>query len=81
VTLRPKGAEQWDDPFGSEGMVADAQPVRLELPGRQPLEGTVVVDAPLFPHLWGITGDVVVTVSGDLARADLEQVARSLRRH
>jgi hypothetical protein len=81
VTLRPKGADQWDDPFGLEGMVPDAQPVRLELPGRQPLEGTVVVDAPLVPHLWGITGDIVVTVSGDLSRTELERVAGSLRPH
>jgi hypothetical protein len=81
VTLRPKGADQWDDPFGLEGMVPDAQPVRLELPGRQPLEGTVVVDAPLMPHLWGTTGDIVVTVSGDLSRTELERVAGSLQPH
>jgi len=82
VTLRPKGADQWDDPFGREGMVSDdAKPVRLELAGRPPLEGTVVVDAPLYPHLWGITGDIVVTVSGDLPRADLERVAGSLQPH
>ena len=81
VTLRPRGGEQWDNPFGAEGMVADAQPVRLELAGRAPLEGTVAVDAPLRPHLWGITGDIVVTISGDLSRAELEQVAGSLRTH
>jgi hypothetical protein len=81
VTLRPSGGEQWDDPLGAEGMVLDAQPVRLELPGRPPLEGQVAVDAPVRPHLWGITGDIVVTVSGDLSRADLEQVAGSLRPH
>jgi hypothetical protein len=81
VTLRPRGGEPWDNPFGAEGVVADAQPVRLELAGRAPLEGTVAVDAPLRPHLWGITGDIVVTVSGDLSRADLERVAGSLRTH
>jgi hypothetical protein len=81
VSLRPKGADQWDDPFGAEGMMVDAQPVRLPLEGRPALEGTVAVDAPIRPHLWGITGDVVVTVSGDLPRADLEAVAGSLRAH
>lgn len=81
VTLRPTNSEQWDDPFRPEGLVLDAQPVRLELPGRAPLEGTVSVDAPVVPHLWGITGDVVVTVSGDLHRAELERVAGSLRPH
>jgi hypothetical protein len=79
VTLRPSGGEQWDDPFGGEGVVLDSSPVRLELPGRPPLEGTVAVDAPAHPHLWGITGDIVVTVSGDLSRGDLERVAGSLR--
>jgi hypothetical protein len=81
VTLRPSGGEQWDNPFGAEGVVVDAQPVRLELAGRAPLEGTVAVDAPLRPHLWGITGDIVVTVSGDLTRPELERVAGSLRAH
>jgi len=81
VTLRPKGPDQWDDPFGAEGLTPDAQPVNLVLEGRPALEGTVVVDPPLRPHLWGITGDVVVTVSGDLARADLQSVAGSLRAH
>jgi hypothetical protein len=81
VTLRPKGADQWDDPLGAEGLMLDAQPVRLPLEGRPELEGTVAVDAPIRPHLWGITGDVVVTVSGDLPRAELEAVAGSLRAH
>lgn len=81
VTLRPKGSDQWDDPFGGEGMVPDAQPVRLDLAGRPELDGTVVIDAPFIPHLWGITGDIVVTVSGDLPRAELERVAGSLQPH
>jgi hypothetical protein len=81
VTLRPSGGEQWDDPFGGEGVVLDSSPVRLELPDRPPLEGSVAVDAPAHPHLWGITGDVVVTVSGDLSKAELERVAGSLRRY
>jgi hypothetical protein len=81
VTLRPKGADQWDDPLGAEGLMLDAQPVRLMLEGRPALEGTVAVDAPVRPHLWGITGNVVVTVSGDLPRAELEAVAGSLRAH
>jgi hypothetical protein len=81
VTLRPKGTDQWDDPFGAEGMVPDARPVHLELAGRQPLDGKVVVDGPFVPHLWGITGGIVVTVSGDLSPAEFETVAGSLRSH
>lgn len=80
IDLRPTGGlSEWSDPFGAEGMVGDAQPVRYELAGRPALEGTVVVDAPVTPHLWGTTGDVVVTISGDLSRAELERVAGSLR--
>ncbi len=78
---RPRTFEQWDNPFGGEGVVLDSSPVRIELPGRPPLEGTVAVDAPARPHLWGITGDVVVTVSGDLSKEELERVAASLRPH
>jgi hypothetical protein len=81
VTLRPKGADQWDDPFGAEGLVPDAKSVSLPLARRAPLDGKVIVDAPLVPHLWGITGDIVVTVSGDLSRADLERVVGSLQPH
>lgn len=82
ITLRPTdGAPEWNDPLGAEGMVPDAQPVRIELPGRPPLEGTVVVDGPLTPHLWGITGDLVVEISGDLSRDELQRVAASLRQH
>jgi hypothetical protein len=81
VTLRPKGTDRWDDPFGAEGMVPDDRPVVLPLPGRAPLNASVIVDAPFVPHLWGITGDIVVTVSGDLPRAELERVAGSLQPH
>lgn len=80
VDLRPTGGmPEWGDPFGAEGMVPGAHPVHIELPGRPALDGTVVVDGPLTPHLWGITGDVVVTVSGDLSRDELQRVAASLR--
>jgi hypothetical protein len=82
VTLRPsEGHPDWNDPLGQEGLVLDARTVRLALDGRPPLEGQVAVDPPVEPHVWGVTGDIVVTVSGDLARADLERVAGSLRPH
>lgn len=79
VTLRPKGGGSWTDPFGAEGFDFDSQPVRLPLPGRAPLVGELVLDAPARPHLWGITGDVVVTLDGDLGAAELRSVAGSLR--
>jgi hypothetical protein len=82
VTLRPsEGHPDWNDPLGQEGLVLDSQPVRLALDGRPPLEGEVAVDPPVEPHVWGVTGDIVVTVSGALPRAELERVAGSLRPH
>jgi hypothetical protein len=67
LTLRPTSGQEWGDPFGQEGMVYATTPVRTELPGRPALEGELVVDPPSRPHLWGITGDIVVTVDGDLS--------------
>jgi hypothetical protein len=82
VTQRPKGSPPfpWDDPFGSEGMSFNEEPVKLSLPGGRPtLEGSLVLDPPSVPHLWGITGDLVVTVDGDLGAAELRRVAGSLQ--
>jgi hypothetical protein len=79
-TLRPVSGQPWDDPFGAEGMVYPSTPVRAQLPGLDPLVGAIVVDPPARPHLWGITGDVVVTLNGDLSAGELGQVAESLRR-
>jgi hypothetical protein len=82
VTLRPsEGHPDWNDPLGVEGLVLHAQTIRLPLDGRPPLEGEVAVDPPIEPHLWGVTDDIVVTVSGDLPRAELERVAGSLQPH
>ncbi|MGH9021490.1 MAG: hypothetical protein ACRDV9_00055 [Acidimicrobiia bacterium] len=80
VTLRPKGDGRWSDPFGAEGFDFDIEPIRLALAGRAPLVGELVLDAPARPHLWGTSGDVVVTVDGDLGAAELRSVAGSLRR-
>ena len=79
VTLRPTDGQSWDDPFGAEGMVYPRIPFRTELPGVGPVAGDIVVDSPGRPHLWGISGKVVVTVDGDLSAGELRQVAESLR--
>jgi hypothetical protein len=79
VTQRPKGTGQWDDPFGAEGMSFRAEAVKSALPGRPPLEGSLILDPPSPPHVWGITGDLVVTVDGDLGASELRRVAGSFR--
>jgi hypothetical protein len=82
VSLRPsEGHPDWNDPLGREGLVLDARPVRLPIDGRPALDGQLAVDAPVEPHLWGVTGDIVVTLSGDLSGGELERVARSLQPH
>jgi hypothetical protein len=89
VTLRPENGDpkakeegsEWSDPFGGEGTLLPATKVSLPLEGRPALAGEVYVAAPAAPHLWGITGDLVVTVDGDLDAAGLKAVAGSLRKH
>ena len=89
VTLRPENGDPeakqkgqvWSDPFGGEGVKLPASRVSVPLEGRPPLVGEVVVAAPAVPHLWGITGDLVVTFDGDLDAAALQALARSLRPH
>lgn len=79
VTLRPTSDQEWSDPFGAEGMVFASTPVRTELAGRPPLGGELVVDPPARSHLWGLTGDIVVTADGDLTAAEFLSLAESLR--
>lgn len=89
VTLRPENGDpeaeregaEWSDPFGSEGTELPAETVSIPVEGRQPLKGELFVAAPGAPHLWGTTGDVVVTVDGDLDAAGLKAVAGSLKKH
>jgi hypothetical protein len=89
VTLLPENGDPkakqegqiWSDPFGGEGVELPATKVSLPLEGRKPLAGELFVAAPSLPHLWGITGDLVVSVAGDLDAAGLKSVAGSLRKH
>jgi hypothetical protein len=39
----------------------------------------LVVGPRTIPHLWALTDDLVVRISGDLTRAELLQAAESLR--
>jgi hypothetical protein len=89
VTLRPENGDpkakqdgaEWSDPFGSEGTVLEATKVSLPLEGRKALAGELILASPAAPHLWGVTGDLVVTVDGDLDADGLRSVAGSLRKH
>jgi len=82
LTTRPVGANPaaWHDPLDTgEGNFKAPQRVTFSsgvLAGRQ---GYLVTDSFAMPHVWALTGTLVVTISGDLNRAQLMQAANSLR--
>ena len=75
VTTRLRGTTTWSDPLTSpDGFVDHPEHVSAG-----DLQAQLVVSPHATPHLWALTGDLVVTVGGDLSRAELLQVASSLR--
>lgn len=81
VSTRPLGddPDAWTDPLGpGEGHLADPEVVDVDggvLAGRRV---ELSVDLLTVPHLWARTDTHVVTVAGDLTRAELLQLAASL---
>jgi hypothetical protein len=69
----------WTDPIsGGESTVENPEVVTLSsgfLRGRQ---ASVVIEPGTPPHLWVVTDQFVVTVSGDLSRSELIRTAESL---
>jgi hypothetical protein len=81
VTTRLVGDESsaWSDPFATgEGLVGAPERVRFSSGALAGRDGELVLDPLAEPHLWALTQDLVVTVSGDLTRDELLQVAESL---
>jgi hypothetical protein len=75
----PDYPQEWADPLATGEGIVD-QPEQVEL-GRGVLSGVeanVLVVPRNTPHLWALTDDLVVTVSGDLSREELIRVAESL---
>lgn len=74
-------AEVWGDPLATgEGFVDKGEQLTI---GRGALEGQrveLVLVPRGIPHLWALTDELVVTVGGDLSRAELVRVTESLRR-
>jgi hypothetical protein len=79
VTTRQAGDGRWTDPLGGEGYVDHPEPVALETGALRGSEAQVVVSPHGLPHLWALDDGLVVTVAGDLSRAELVGVAGSLR--
>ncbi|HYX88113.1 MAG TPA: hypothetical protein VE753_01990 [Gaiellaceae bacterium] len=80
VTTRRRGGGQWRDPLGPPpGLTAHPQPVKLHGGALDGITGEIDVDPRTTPHVWALTPKLVVTVSGDLSRDELLEVAQSLR--
>jgi hypothetical protein len=82
VTTRLVGddASAWSDPFATgEGLVGGPERVNFSSGALAGRDGELVIDPLAEPHTWALTQDLVVTVSGDLTRDELLQVAESLK--
>jgi len=83
VTTRLAGSNPsvWIDPiFINESVRVTPERVSFEEGALAGRTGRVVITPGATPHVWALTDDLVVTVSGDLTRAELLEVARSLGR-
>jgi hypothetical protein len=79
---RPFGAVPvWNDPLATgEGFVDRREQVTLRRGALRGVPAEVVIVPRGLPHLWALDDELVVTVAGDLSRAELLRVADSLKR-
>jgi hypothetical protein len=81
VTTRLAGNGDWSDPLATGEGFPD-RPVRIVLHGGA-LDGAgaeLLIRPRGIPHVWTASDGLVVTVGGDLGRAELVRVAESLER-
>jgi len=77
--LDPKNA--WGDPLATgEGYRDEPEPVTLAGGALDGVKAKLVIVPRGIPHLWALTDELVVTVSGDLSRDELLRVAHSLEK-
>jgi hypothetical protein len=82
LTTRPVGANPaaWHDPLATGvGNFKAPQRVTFSSGVLADRQGYLITGSLAVPHVWALTGKLVVTVSGDLTRAQLLQIANSLR--
>jgi hypothetical protein len=73
------GAGDWSDPLATgEGYVDRPERVRVRRGALSGVEINLLIVPRNIPHIWALTDDLVVTVSGDLSRAELLRVSESL---
>src|ERR687892_2512665 len=80
VTTRLAEGAPWGDPLASgEGFVDHPEQVTIPSGALEGAEAELVIAPRAIPHLWTLADGVVVTVGGDLSRAELLRVTESLR--
>lgn len=80
VTTRLAGSAAWSDPLASgKGYVDHPEQVTIATGMLRGADAQVVLSPHGVPHLWAVTNGLVVTIAGDLSRAELVSVAGSLR--
>jgi hypothetical protein len=73
--------ERWSDPLATgEGYRDEPRPLELRAGALAGARAELVLAPRAAPHVWAVTPELVVTVGGDLGRADLVRVTESLRR-
>jgi len=81
VTTRLVGDDPslWSDPLASgEGFVDNPEKLTLDAGSFAGSDAQLLIDPRAVPHLWAMNDTLVLTVSGDLTRAELLAVAESL---
>jgi hypothetical protein len=74
-------AKLWSDPLATgEGYVDKGKQLTITRGALEGQQAELVVVPRGIPHLWALTNKLVVTVGGDLSRAELVQVTDSLTR-
>jgi hypothetical protein len=75
----PGYGDQWGDPLATgEGFVDHPERIRARRGALSGVELNLLIVPRAIPHVWALTDDLVVTVGGDLTRAELLRVTESL---
>ncbi|HET9545466.1 MAG TPA: hypothetical protein VFO88_07800 [Gaiellaceae bacterium] len=73
--------ERWSDPLATgEGFRDEPEPLELTEGALAGARAELLLAPRATPHVWAVTPELVVTVNGDLTRAELLRVTESLRR-
>ena len=78
----PDWPDLWSDPLATgEGYVDSPERIVARRGALSGVELNLLIVPRNVPHVWALTDELVVTVSGDLGRNELVRVTESLRAH